>query len=238
MTAESPRRGWGGVITLVAIGVVVAAWGLAASPLFHVRDVRVQGNRHLSTAEIVRLAGIRGDANLLTVRPNLVLRALVRSPWIRTAEVRRDLPSTLVVTVEERLPVAWVRQGEGIAVLAGDGTVLARRPKPPRGIVDLGAWGSPLRSGGRLDDLQEPLAVAGSLPRRLLRQVEGASMRGGEVILRLRDGARVRYGEARSLEAKNMALANILRWAGQRGEQLASLDLRAPRNPAVSVRGG
>jgi cell division protein FtsQ len=237
MTANRRRRPWGGVVALVGISAALGIWAVAASPLFHVRDLHVRGNRHLSESEIVRLAGIGSDANLLTVRPNRVLRGLARSPWVRTAQVRRHLPWTLIVTVEERFPVAWVRQTDGVAVIAADGIVLARRRNPPRGVVGIGAWRGRLRPGDHLEGLERPLAVAGSLPSRLRRQVERAWMRGGLVVLRLREGVRVLYGEPRALQAKNAALTRVLEWAGDQGAELAHVDLRVARNPAVRIRG-
>jgi cell division protein FtsQ len=238
MRTDKRRRSWGGAVALVMISAAVGAWAVAASPLFHVRDVRITGNRHLSTSEVVRLAGIPTDANLLTVQSKRVLRGLARSPWVRTAEVRRELPWTLIVTVEERLPVAWLRHPGGIAVIAGDGTVLARRSSPPRTMANLGAWERRLRPGDRIEGLKEPLAVVASLSSRLRRQVERAEILRGQVVLRLGESIRVLYGEARALGAKNAALARVLRWAGDNGAELAYVDLRAPRNPAVRLQGG
>jgi cell division protein FtsQ len=237
MTTDRRRRSWGGVLTLVVIAAALGAWAVAASPLFHVRDVRVRGNRHLSTTEIVRLAGIRTDANLLTIQASRVRKGLARSPWVRTAEVRRELPWTLIVTVVERRPVGWVRHPGGIAVIAGDGTVLARRKNAPRGIADLGAWERKLRPGDHLKGLKEPLEVLASLPSRLRRVVERASTHRGEVVLRLGEDLRVLYGEPRALDAKNATLARVLRWAREQGVNLAYVDLRVARNPAVRIRG-
>ena len=237
MRTERRRRRWSGVVVLVLTAAILGAWAVAASPLFHVRDILVRGNRHLSTSEVVRLAGVGRDDSLLTVQSGRVRKGLARSPWIRTVEVRRELPWTLVVTVEERRPVAWVRHPGGIAVVAGDGTVLARRQNPPQGIAEMAAWDRKLRPGERLEGREEPLAVLASLPSRLLRRVERASMRRGEVVLHLADGARILYGEARSLEAKNAALARVLRWAGAQGSRIEYVDLRVARNPAVRVRG-
>jgi cell division protein FtsQ len=237
MTSDRRRRPWGGIGALVVIGAIAGAWAVAASPLFHVRDVRVRGNRHLSASEIVRLSGIGSDANLLTIQPNRVLRGLARSPWVRTAEVRRELPWTLIVTVVERRPVGWVRHPGGVAIIAGDGTVLARRKDPPNGIADMGVWKQEVRPGDHLEGLEEPLAVVDSLPPGLRRQVERASMRRGQVVLRLREGVRVLYGEPRGQQAKNAALAKVLRWAADQGAELAYVDLRVARNPAVRIRG-
>jgi cell division protein FtsQ len=235
MTAKRGRRS-GGAVALVIVAAVAGAWAVAASPLFHVRDVRVRGNRHLSTSEVVRLAGIGTDDNLLTVQPSRVLKGLTRNPWVRTAEIRRELPWTLVVTVEERRPVGWLRTPRGIAVIAGDGTVLVRRKDPPRGIAELGEWNGKLRPGERVGGLQDHLAVLASLPPHLRRKVERASVRRGDVVLHLEGDVRILYGEPKALAAKGDALSRVLRWAEKQGATLAYVDLRVARNPAVRIR--
>jgi cell division protein FtsQ len=236
MTHRPRRRSGGSVVALVVIAAAAGAWAVATSPLFHVRDVRVRGNRHLSTSEVVRLAGIGTDDNLLTVQPSRVLEGLTRNPWVRTAEIRRELPWTLVVTVKERRPLGWLRHPGGIAVIAGDGTVLARRKDPPRAIAELGEWKGKLRPGDRVWGLHDPLAVLGSLRPHLRRQVERASMRRGDVVLRLKEDVRILFGEPRALGAKGAALSRVLRWAENQGARLDYVDLRVARNPAVRIR--
>ncbi|HEV8572998.1 MAG TPA: FtsQ-type POTRA domain-containing protein [Actinomycetota bacterium] len=231
------RRAWGGIAVLTLTGMVVGAWAVAASPIFHIREVRVNGNRHLSASEVVRLAGIADDANLLALPAEGVERALARNPWIGSAQVHRSLPSTLVVTIEERSPVAWVGQPKGVAVVAADGTVLSRRTNPPEGIVAIGRSGRALGPGARIRGFDDQLAVVASLGPSLRRQVERARLERGEMVLRLEDGTLVRYGEARYLNEKNEALAKVLRWAGKQGAELTYVDLRVTGNPAVKVRG-
>ncbi|HEV8682829.1 MAG TPA: FtsQ-type POTRA domain-containing protein [Actinomycetota bacterium] len=236
--AGARRRPWGGIVTLTVIAMAVGAWAVASSPVFHIRDVKVKGNRHLSDSEVVRLAGIGADANLLTFPTERVARSLMRNPWIRRAEVSRSFPSTLILTIEERSEVAWVRHPNGVAVVAADGTVLNRRRKPPKALVAIGRSGRPLRPGAVLEGLEEPLAVAASLAPRLRGQVERASLEEGQIVLHLVDGTRILYGQAGSLPEKNAALAKVLRWAGKQGADLAYVDLRVAGNPAVKVRRG
>jgi cell division protein FtsQ len=239
MSAEAPPRGRsrGGIAALALIGMAVGAWAMAASPLFHIRDVQVRGIRHLSAPEVVRLARIGSHASLLTLSAERVERALTRNPWIRSVSAHRSLPSTLVLTIEERFPVAWVRLPKGIAVVAADGMVLVRRRKPPEDLVGIGSSGRALAPGDTLVGLEEPLAVTASLPAALRPVVESASVEGGELILRLEGGTRVRYGETGFLADKNATLAKVLGWAGRQGTELAYVDLRVAGNPAVRVRG-
>jgi cell division protein FtsQ len=232
-----PERPRGGIAALLLIGFVVGAWAVAVSPLFHVREIRVRGNRHLSSSEVVRLAGLGPATNILTLSPNRLERALTRSPWVRSVEVRRSLPSTVVLRIQERSPMAWVEQRHGVAVVAADGTILTLRKRSPAGLVSLGRWEEPLLPGARLAALRAALRAVASLPPAIRHRVASASVRRDGVVLLLQEGTRVRYGDGGSLHQKNAALAKVLRWAGERGAGLDYVDLRVPRNPAVRVAG-
>lgn len=232
-----PRRSIGGMVSLVLIALVVGMWAVAASPLFHVRDVRVRGNRHLSSSEIVDLARIGEATNILTLSAGRLERALTRSPWVRSVDVSRSIPWTLVLHIEERTPVAWVGQGDRAAVVAADGTILALRKKAPAGLVSLGPWEEPLAPGARLTGLRESLGAAATLPHELRRRVASAAIHRGELVLELDEGTRVEYGDGGSFRQKNAALARVLRWAGEQHADLDYVDLRVPRNPAVRIAG-
>jgi hypothetical protein len=67
--------------------------------------------------------------------------------------------------------------------------------------------------------------------------VASASIRRGELVLELDEGTRVEYGGGGSFRQKNAALARVLRWAGEQQADLAYVDLRVPRNPAVRIVG-
>ena len=82
-----------------------------ASPRFAVRDVLVKQSTHIGGDEIRALAGIRPGDRLLAVDPDAVATRLTRHPWIASARVRRELPSTLSIEVVERRAVATTLMG-------------------------------------------------------------------------------------------------------------------------------
>ena len=91
-------------------GCVVAAttWlpeGLAELEYFRATDFRVVGAELLGEEEILATAAIPSDASVFDAVDTWEFR-LVRHPLIRRARISRDLPETLVITVEERAPVA------------------------------------------------------------------------------------------------------------------------------------
>ena len=77
-----------------------------ASPRFAVRDIQVGASTHVSGDEIRQLAGVDVGDRLLAVDPDSVAKRVTMHPWILSARVRRELPSTLVIEVTERRAVA------------------------------------------------------------------------------------------------------------------------------------
>ncbi len=95
----------------VAGGVALAAaWlpdALAELEYFRATEFRVVGVRIVDVDEIIETAAIPGYASVFDAADSWE-RRLERHPLIRRAEITRDLPATLIVTVEERVPVAFV----------------------------------------------------------------------------------------------------------------------------------
>lgn len=223
----------GGAVVLSLLILGVTAWAVAMkSPVFEVRELRVEGTGRLSPREVAGLAGVEEGSNLLLLPIDEVASSVRSNPWVADVTVRRDLPSTLVVRVRERSPIGWVAGPEGGAVVAEDGTVLGRRARPG-GLARVGRTDDLPDPGGAISGIRPQLRVAASLPPRLRREVVRVVRRGNEIVLRLRSGPRILYGEPEGLPAKRAALASLLAWMEREGVEAAYVDVRAPRTPAV-----
>ena len=77
-----------------------------ASPRFAVRDIRVGPTVHVAADDLRALAGVRVGDRLLAIDPDQVAARLTAHPWVVSARVRRELPSTLAIEVTERRAVA------------------------------------------------------------------------------------------------------------------------------------
>ena len=89
--------GYGGYRGVTSI---VAAADIAGSHLV------VRGHQRLSAGEVLSLVdGLRGQ-NILTIRISEWQQKLLASPWVESATIRRVLPATLEITVNERVPWA------------------------------------------------------------------------------------------------------------------------------------
>jgi len=109
---------------LVAVGCYRATAVAAHAHMLQVDRILVRGNERLSQGEVMAvLSGLRGESLLFTDLDRW-RRRLLASPWVRDAELRRSLPSTIEVVVSERRPIGIGRIGEETYLVDDAGTVI------------------------------------------------------------------------------------------------------------------
>ena len=126
LRAAATRLALLGKALLVVAFVAGAVWAgrqivrhVIASPRFAVREIQIGASTHLSGDEIPPAGRRRDGDRLLAVDPDAVATRVTMHPWILSARVRRELPSTLVIEVTERRAVASALLG---ALYLVDGT--------------------------------------------------------------------------------------------------------------------
>ena len=111
---------------LILFLVLLALFGVLASPLFHVRAVTVSGNVTRSEAEVLRLSGLDEPVNIFAVSSRGVSRALKQDAYIGEVTVRRHFISrTIDLTIRERTLRGYVEFSPGMYLYIDEhGTVL------------------------------------------------------------------------------------------------------------------
>lgn len=99
------------ILAVVAYGPLVNA--VSGMKIFKIREITITGCRMTSPALIRELAGIRYQASLVTLNPTHVEAILRAHPWIAAAEVKRDWPDVLVVSIKEYAAEALIAQEAG-----------------------------------------------------------------------------------------------------------------------------
>jgi cell division septal protein FtsQ len=133
---------WSGVaaVNLAVLGFLVysgnrAIRHLTTSPEFALRNIRIEGARP-GTADRIRwsLAELEGR-NVLELDLRSVTALVKDDPWVLRCTVKRMLPHTLRITVEEREPAVVARVGKRSLVVDRTGTVIAdAEPGTARGL--------------------------------------------------------------------------------------------------------
>jgi cell division protein FtsQ len=206
------RRRLRPLVGLAALAVVaLAAWVVLHSPLLDVDDVVVRGAARTTAAEVEAASGVRTGDALVFVDLGTAARRVEQLPWVATASVERRLPGELSIRVTERVPAAWVRRGpDGVAVLDGDGRVLADEADPPAGLPEITGTGAVPGPGGVLRPARLA-GVVGRLAPELRADVVGVRAGDGEVVLLRREGPEVRLGAPVRVEEKSRVALAVLR---------------------------
>jgi cell division protein FtsQ len=225
----------------VVLGVLLVA-GIAAgtvavlhSSLFGARTIVIAGAVRTDRDEILKTTGLDREPPLVDVNTAGMQHRLERLPWVATASVRVDWPSTVTVALVERVPVATARSPVGTYVLLdATGRVLADQAARPAGLPlvslpgGLGPPGSSLGASAR-----SVLAAAAALPVSLRPRVEEIVAAGADgVVVRLTDGMTALVGNDQALAQKFVSLATVLRRVNLEG--VGAIDLRVPATPVLT----
>jgi cell division protein FtsQ len=125
--------GWSPLrVRLALLGIVLILiagapfWGplvLRQLSFFRVRKVEIIGARYVSVGEIVDRLHVDTTRSIWDPTAPLAAR-LASHPQLRRVSVRRKLPGTLVVDIDENLPVALVATSEGVRAYDSRGVAL------------------------------------------------------------------------------------------------------------------
>jgi cell division protein FtsQ len=84
---------------------------------FRARQLTVSGQQRLTREQVLEIAGVDPQSNILSVNLAVARKRLLADAWIAAATVRREIPSGLHIDIREETPLAIVRLAEGPDVL-------------------------------------------------------------------------------------------------------------------------
>jgi cell division protein FtsQ len=172
-----------------------------------------------------------GDMTTLHVRTSDLRAAVADYPVVRSVTAQGEFPHKLTIDVQLNLPVAILQSPSGRVPVAGDGLLLRDVPINP-GLPVLAtraALPSERVTGGRAFDLVRVVALA---PEPLRARLKNVLIRpDAGIVVELRKGPELRFGDASRLPAKWTAAGRVLAAAGARGATY--IDLRLPERPAA-----
>ncbi|WP_226582918.1 cell division protein FtsQ/DivIB [Acuticoccus sediminis] len=97
---------------------------------FEVRDISLSGQHETSISSIVATASLAPGATMFTVNAEDMRKRVEALPWVQRATVRKVLPGTVKLEIEEAEPFARWRTEGGVKLIARDGMVLSDSVEP------------------------------------------------------------------------------------------------------------
>lgn len=224
------RRLVAAALVLVALYAGYMIWFRNLS-WFAIHDVTIEGastNQREIKSAVERAAG---DMTTLHIKDGELRDAVARFPTVASVRAGTSFPHGLTVTITERLPVAYVQRGGEQTAVSADGYLLSGASFDPKQLPRIEGAAA---HGARLDeDAAAQAAILGATPGPLRNRVTATSWdeeRGG-VVLDLRNGPEVRFGDGSRARDKWAAAVAVLS-GDQRGSP-SYLDVSVPERPVA-----
>jgi len=227
--SKTPARGvirglkvlmWSALVSVVAVALGLV---LYFTPVMAARDTVITGLNTLSEGEVEQAAAIVPGTPLLQIDTDSVAERVATIRRVASARVQREYPSTLRITVAERVPVVVKDYPDGPHLFDKDGVDFASAPPPP-GLPFLDAD----NPGPSDDPTKAALQVLLSLRPEVSGQVSRiAAPSVASITLTLVDGREVIWGTTDRTEEKALKLGALLTQPGR------TYDVSSPDLPTV-----
>jgi cell division protein FtsQ len=119
------------VLASLTAAILIARAYLIRDPHFRINtaaNVEASGLSEIKRAELLPVFGEDIGRNIFSVPLSARRKQLESIPWVQQATVMRYLPDRLSVSIVERTPVAFVRQGDQVELADADGVILSMPP--------------------------------------------------------------------------------------------------------------
>lgn len=209
--------------TLLSVLAVALGLLLYFTPVMSVRSTVITGLGAVTQEEVLAAAAVPAGTPLLQVDTDAVAERVATIRRVAAARVQREYPSTLRITVVERVPVVVKDLPDGPHLFDRDGVDFATAPPPPT-LPYLDA-----ENPGPSDPAtQAALEVMTALPPEVAGQVGRiAAPSVAAITLTLTDGRVVVWGTNDRTDEKALKLAALLTQPGQ------TYDVSSPDLPTV-----
>lgn len=102
------------------------------SDFFTVKTFEVEGNRYYTPAQIVEMSGLTTGGNIFTdIKARPAKQTLLEDPYVKSVEIKRQLPGTVKIILDERVEYAAVPYGGQYVLIDNEGTVLRVMDQEP-----------------------------------------------------------------------------------------------------------
>ena len=202
----------------VALG---AGWALLYAHWLALQNVDVRGVHLLTSRQVERAAALPSGESLVRLDLGAAGEQVEQIPAVHAVTVSRSWPHSVVITVTERTPVAFVEEAGEVRAVDATGAEFKLK----------GAYhGLPsLLVAPRSGALEDAAHVVGSLPAGISKRVTAVRADSIDSIrLSLRDGDEVMWGSAADSARKAKVLTVLLR------QQASRYDVSVPDQPTIT----
>jgi cell division protein FtsQ len=212
------------LLALAAVALVAGvAWLVFFSSVLAVTGVEVRGTDVLTPGQVESAAEVPHDVPLATVDLSAIQARVEDLAPVRSVDVSRSWPHSVLITVQERQPVAFVARDGGYRGVDESGVLFTSYPQRPTDLPEI-----QMQATTPVDALAEGAAVIAAMPQDLVQRVGYVDVRSiDNITLHLERGATVTWGSADQSGDKARVLAVLL------AQKAKAYDVTAPGHPTI-----
>ena len=210
------------------------------SSYFEIEEIKIEGNRLLSKQEIINICRINKKQNIFDINRARLVKRLMRLSQVKGVKIHRDLPRKLLITINERRPVAIVEGNPSYQIIDVQGWILETTK-------NLEKWNIPLIKGIKVKNKGKTVKLTGAfkgsveylglLPEMVLEQISQVNIYSPqEIELFLSNNGKVKLGRMYNIDKKAKILTSIYQDIQKRNLKIKYIDLRYQRAPVVKLR--
>lgn len=224
---------------LFIVLLVLAGYILFRSPLFQVRKLEVTGTSLLQPNQIKEISSINLGENIFEVNLGQAKKRIALLPLVKTAVLRRVLPSTVVIDVTERTPLILLAEGNVFAEVDADGYYLQPGSVTTKNLPVVTGIAAALPAPGQKVNakaLPTVLGFVSGLPPALVPMLSEMHLQSdGQLVLYTLNGVPVLAGDPSDPGGKGALLLAILQQLDQT-KPIAYIDVSSINSPVVKYQ--
>ena len=223
-----------GIILLFIILVVI----ILGSSLFNIKKIVVTGNSRISNEMVISLSGLELYKNIFTFNKLSVIGKIKENAYIKNVKIKRKLPDTVKITVQEKTPRYIIQIADSYAYINNQGYILEISTEKENMPILTGITTdlSNIKEGERLsvEDLKKmdmvikicEIAKSNDL-KDLITKIDITDDRNYTIILET-EGKTVYLGDCSDLNTRMLYLKSVLEASsGKKGELFLNVDLNS-----------
>lgn len=108
-------------LVLIIIGAIIFT---IMSPIFNVKNIKVEGNSYLSEEQVISLSRIEIENNMFKYNKKEIIKNIKENAYIENVEVKRSIPDTIEIKIIERKTSFMIQFANAYAYINNQGYIL------------------------------------------------------------------------------------------------------------------
>jgi cell division protein FtsQ len=207
------------LLWLLAVVSIAAWWSLYQSKWFLTETVTIQGLSRLSADQVSVVVNAPTGKPLISQDLTGISNRLIDLPEVKAVTVERGWPTTLLITITERIPVAVAATATGFNLIDNEGKNSGAVISPPEGLLVIAA--APESAA-----MTSAISILAALPADWpITSLAAPSQ--DNVVVNLATGAVITFGSGNDAEQK-VKVANALI-----AQNYLTINVSAPAAPSA-----